>query len=58
MFLVLFQLFTYVLVMTARMHTRLAWALLRPPSDPLAEAREVLSGPGPLPPLVQAPPTG
>jgi hypothetical protein len=50
--LVLFLLFTYVLVMTARMHARLAWTLLRPPSDPLAEAREVLSRPGPLPPLV------
>jgi hypothetical protein len=51
-FLVLFLLFTYVLVMTARMHARVAHALLRPPSDPLAEAREVLSRPGPLPPLV------
>jgi Putative sensor len=51
-FLVLFVLFTSVLVMTARMHARLAWALLGPPSDPLAEAREVLSRPGPLPPLV------
>ena len=56
-FLVLFLLFTYVLVMTARMHARLAWALLRPPSDPLAEAREVLSRPGPLPPLAGAPST-
>lgn len=52
-FLALFLLFTYVLVLTARMHARVAGLLLRPPSDPLAEAREVLSRPGPLPPLVR-----
>lgn len=51
-FLVLFLLFNYVLVLTARMHAWVARALLRPPSDPLAEAREVLARPGPLPPLV------
>ena len=51
-FLVLFLLFNYVLVATARVHARAARALLRPPSDPLAEARGVMSRPGPLPPLI------
>jgi hypothetical protein len=51
-FLVLLTGFTYLLVLTARMHARVARALLRPPSDPLAPARQVLSRPGPLPPLV------
>lgn len=50
--LVLFLLFNYVLVATARLHARAARALLRPPSDPLAEARGVMSRPGPLPPLI------
>jgi hypothetical protein len=54
-FAVLFLLFTYVLVSTARLHARVARTLLGPPSDPLAEAREVLSRPGPLPPLVGGP---
>lgn len=43
-----FLLFNYVLVVTARMHARVARSLLRPPGDPLAEAKGVLSGPGPL----------
>jgi Putative sensor len=47
--LVPFLLFNYVLVATARTHARAARALLRPPSDPLAEAKSVLSRPGPLP---------
>jgi hypothetical protein len=48
-------LFNYVLVAAARAHAMVARALLRPPPDPLAPAREVLSRPGPLPPLVGAP---
>jgi hypothetical protein len=50
-FLILFLIFNYVLVLTAGMHARVARTLLSPPSDPLAEAREVLSRAGPLPPL-------
>ena len=50
-FLVLFLLFSYVLVITARAHARVARSLLRAPVDPLAEAREVLTRPGPLGPL-------
>jgi len=49
--LVLFLLFSYVLVITARAHARVARALLRAPVDPLAEAKEVLTRPGPLGPL-------
>jgi hypothetical protein len=50
-FLILLLLFNYVLVATARAHARVARALLRPPPDPLAGAREVLAGPRPLGPL-------
>jgi hypothetical protein len=50
-FLVAFLLFNYVLVLTARAHARIARALLRAPSDPLAPAKEVLARPGPLGPL-------
>jgi Putative sensor len=50
-FLVLFLLFNYVLVGTARLHARIASALLRAPADPMAEAKEVLTRPGPLGPL-------
>jgi hypothetical protein len=50
-FLVLSLLFQYVVVLTARMHARVAYALLRAPVDPLAEAKEVLGSPGPLGPL-------
>lgn len=50
-FLVLFLLFNYVLVGAARLHTRIADALLRAPVDPMAEAKEVLTKPGPLGPL-------
>jgi Putative sensor len=53
-FLVLFLLFNYVLVATARMHGRVARALLRPPADPLEEVRSVLTGPGPLGSLTSA----
>ena len=49
--LLAFLLFSYVVVITARMHARVARGLLRPPSDPLAGAREILSRPGPLPAL-------
>jgi len=41
-------LFSYVLVLSARLHARIASALLRAPGDPLAEAKEVLTRPGPL----------
>jgi hypothetical protein len=50
-FLVLSLLFQYVVVHTARLHARIAGALLRAHGDPLAEAKEVLGRPGPLGPL-------
>ncbi len=50
-FLVLFLIFSYALVATARAHASVARALLRAPADPLAPAKEVLAGPGPLGPL-------
>ncbi len=50
-FLILFLLFNYVLVATYAAHARCARALLRPPADPLAEAKDLLAGPGPLRPL-------
>jgi hypothetical protein len=46
--LVLFLLFNYVLVATARLHASIARSLLRAPDDPLREAKEVLGRPGPL----------
>ena len=46
-----FLLFNYVVVATARAHARIARALLRAPADPLAEAKDVLAHPGPLPSL-------
>jgi hypothetical protein len=46
--LVLFPLWSYVLVATARLHARVASTLLRPPQDPLWQAKEVLASPGPL----------
>ena len=46
--LVLFLAFNYVLVATARLHATVARALLHAPEDPLREAKEVLSRPGPL----------
>jgi hypothetical protein len=42
-FAVLFLLFSYVLVATARLHGGVARALLRPSADPLADARNVLA---------------
>jgi hypothetical protein len=50
-FAILFLLFNYVVVRTARAHAAVARSLLRPPTDPLAEAKEVLTRPGPLGPL-------
>jgi Putative sensor len=50
-FLVLFLIFNYVLVITARAHATVARSVLRAPADPLAEAKDVLAGPGPLGPL-------
>jgi Putative sensor len=50
-FAVAFLLFTYVLVITARAQARIARSLLRAPTDPLAQAKEVLAQPGPLGPL-------
>ncbi len=50
-FLVLFLIFSYALVATARAHASVARVLLRAPADPLAPAKEVLAGPGPLGPL-------
>jgi hypothetical protein len=50
-FAVAFLLFNYVVVVTARAHAAVARSLLRAPADPLAEAKEVLAGPGPLGPL-------
>ena len=50
-FAILFLLFNYVVVLTARAHATVARSLLRAPTDPLAEAKEVLAGPGPLGPL-------
>jgi hypothetical protein len=51
-FVILFLLFNYVLVATARLHVHVARALLQPPADPLAPAKAVLAAPGPLGPLV------
>jgi Putative sensor len=50
--LILFLLFNYVLVATARLNAVTARALLSPPEDPLSEAKEVLRRPGPLQILV------
>jgi len=50
-FLVLFLIFNYVLVSTARAHAAVARDVLRAPADPLAEAKGVLAAPGPLGPL-------
>jgi Putative sensor len=43
-----FGLLNYALVGTARLHARVARAVLRPPSDPLAPVKDVLNRPGPL----------
>jgi Putative sensor len=51
--LILFLLFNYVLVLTARLHARIARSLLSPAEDPLWEAKEVLRRPGPLQTSIQ-----
>ena len=53
-FAVAFLLFNYAMVGTARLHAQVARALLRAPGDPLAQAKNVLAGPGPLGPLTSA----
>jgi hypothetical protein len=53
-FLVAFLLFNYVLVLTARAHAWVARSALRASTDPLADAKEVLAGPGPLGSLTDA----
>jgi hypothetical protein len=57
-FLVLFLAFSYVLVLTARAHARVARSLLRATADPLGPAKQVLAGPGPLGPLTTKSPNG
>jgi hypothetical protein len=46
-----FLLFNYVMIATARAYTRVARALIGPSADPLAPAKSVMAGPGPLGPL-------
>jgi hypothetical protein len=46
--LILFLIFNYVVVMTARAHAAVARGLLGASEDPLREAKEVLGRPGPL----------
>lgn len=46
-----FLLCNYLVVITARAHAAVARSVLRAPADPLAEAKQVLAGPGPLGPL-------
>jgi hypothetical protein len=55
---VIFLAFNYILVLTARAHAFAARGLLRPPADPLAGARDVLTRPGPLGPLRPQLPNG
>jgi hypothetical protein len=50
-FAVGFILASYALTATARLHATVARALLRPPQDPLAQAKDLLERPGPLPAL-------
>jgi Putative sensor len=52
-FAVGFILASYALTATARVHARAARMLLRPPQDPLAQAKDLLERPGPLPALLQ-----
>jgi hypothetical protein len=56
-FVILFLLFNYCLVATARLHAQVARVLLRRPADPLASARAVLAGSSPLGPLVDTGPS-
>lgn len=43
---------SYLVVLTARTHANVARTLLRPPEDPLAQAKDLLRRPGPLPSLI------
>jgi hypothetical protein len=43
---------SWLVVITARLHATVARALLRPPQDPLALAKNLLQRPGPLPALL------
>jgi hypothetical protein len=52
---VAFLLCNYLLVLTARAHSRVARSVLRCASDPLEPARAVLTEPGPLGPLSSPP---
>src|SRR5215469_3745333 len=52
--LVLFLIFNYAVVATARAHVTVARGLLGPAEDPLREAKEVLGRPGPLSPYLRA----
>jgi hypothetical protein len=52
---ILWLLFNYVLLATARAHATVARALLRAPRDPLADVKDMLARPGPLPPLAATP---
>jgi hypothetical protein len=52
--LVLFLIFNYIVVVTARAHVAVARGLLGPAEDPLREAKEVLGRPGPLFPNLRA----
>lgn len=52
--LVLFLIFNYAMVATARAHAAVARGLLGPAEDPLREAKEVLGHPGPLAPNLRA----
>jgi hypothetical protein len=42
---------SWLVIVTARLHATVARALLRPPQDPLALAKDLLQRPGPLPAL-------
>jgi hypothetical protein len=53
-FLVLFLAVSYLVVLTARAHVAVARGLLGPATDPLAEVKDVLTRPGPLPSLAPA----
>jgi Putative sensor len=46
--LILFLIFNYILVLTARAHAAVARGLLGAADDPLREAKDVLGRPGPL----------
>jgi hypothetical protein len=52
--LILFLIFNYVVVLTARAHAAVARGLLGAADDPLREAKEVLGRPGPLSPDLRA----